>query len=95
MFRAEESFSSRVIEVREQLIEEAFDVQQRAGLTMDPDLYPAEHFKYLIQRSIAARQRDKSIGALRHRRFALVHRGNDAKLGNPRMRDLYGSQGLR
>ena len=50
---------------------------------MHAELRPGQDLEQLLERPDAARQRDEAVRQLGHQRLALVHRADDAQLGQP------------
>ena len=61
---------------------------------MQAKLRPGEHLEELFERAEAAGERDESLRELGHHRLALVHRGDDSKLGKSAMRHFLLAQRL-
>src|SRR5438034_1097090 len=85
---AHEFLLDRAIQKLQQWIETTRDVEQPARLLMHPELPPGPDLEELLQRPDPAGKRDKSVSKLGHHRLALVHRINNAKIVERRIRYL-------
>ncbi len=65
------------------------------GWACSPSCAHVRIFERFFERAEAARQRDEAVGQFRHRRFALVHRFDDAKVGESAMPHLTLHQRVR
>ena len=79
----QEAFRQRVIEVVGEPVEEARDVQQPARLAVVAELRPGQRLEQLVERAVAAGERDEGVRQLGHLRLALVHRLDDVQPGEP------------
>ena len=71
------------------------DIDEKDRLVVQRELTPGQDLEKLIQRSDAARQHRKGIGALGHDALAVMHRLDDEKLADSPMRELPVAQGGR
>ena len=76
----------------EQVIEEAVDVEDAAGLGVDAELGPGHRLHELLVGAEATRQHDEGVGQLGHACLALVHGGDHVEVAQGVMGDLVASQ---
>jgi hypothetical protein len=69
--------------------------EQAHRLRVQAELRPREDLEQLVERAEAAGQRHERIGELAHRGLALVHRADDAQLGQAGVGDLPVDEGAR
>src|SRR5258705_1625952 len=84
----DEPFGDAAVELRDQRIVEAADVQQPARLAVHAELRPRDHLADLLEGAEPSRHRDKRIRQRRHRRLAFVHRVDDTQIGQRAVREL-------
>ena len=66
----------------------AVDVEQTAGLLMNVELAPGEHFKHFVQGANAAGERDETIRQLGHAHLSFEHGLDDLEFGAAGVTDL-------
>ena len=94
MLRAEEPLLRRMVEKRQQRIEVSGHVEDAVRLPVQTELPPRPDFEELFEAAQAAGKKHEGIGKLGHLLFALVHRVDDAELGelpDGRLRDRAGA----
>ena len=84
----EETLGDSVVDVRDQMIEEALDVHQAAALPLEAELGPRHDLEQLLQRSEPARQREEAVRERAHEGLALVHSVHDVQLRHALVRRL-------
>ncbi len=89
MFRADELRFDAVIDLGEERIVKAVNVQQAAGLAMETELRPGEHFAKFFERAVTAGQGNETIGQISHHGFAVVHGMNDAQISESIMGEFF------
>src|SRR5438105_1852439 len=95
MFGTNEAGFNRMVDLREQRVIKTYDVQQTARFPVQAKLGPSKDLTKLLQRPIAAWERDESASQLGHKRFPLVHRLHDSQLRQTAMRQFLFDQRLR
>src|SRR5262245_7161653 len=85
----QKSIRGSAIKELEERIKIALDVQYAARLAMHTELGPGDHLQHLFEGAEAAWKPKEGVGALRHHRFALVHRRHDMELAEAGVRDLF------
>src|SRR5207244_5933049 len=90
----DESLGDAAIELRNQRVVEAADIQQTARLAMDAELRPGDDLAEFLERPEAAGHRDERIRERGHRRLAFVHRVDDAQVWKRAMGELAGDEGM-
>ena len=69
MLGPQETLQGGQLEQLEQRVEETIDVEDAARLDVNPELGPRDHLEELVQGSESARQHDKGVGLVGHRRL--------------------------
>src|SRR6185503_9856559 len=76
----DESLADSAVELCDQGIVEAADVQQPARLAVHAELRPRDHLAEFLEGAEPSRHGDKRIRQRRHRRLAFVHRVDDTQI---------------
>ena len=79
MLRADELLGHAEVELLEQRIKIAVDIQDSTWLSMESQLAPSDDLAKFVQRAVPAGQRDEGIGQLGHPCLTLMHGGDDVK----------------
>src|SRR5262247_2068678 len=95
VLRPHEALGDRVGEEPPEPVPVAFNVEHTDRLGVNAELRPREDLEGFLERAEASGQRDEAVDERGHGGLALVHRADDAQLGEPRVRELARNERLR
>jgi len=84
----QEALRDRMLQVGQQGVKIAADIEQAAGLVVYAQLSPRPDLERLVQRPRSARESDESVRQISHQRLTLVHGFDKAQFGQSAVPDF-------